>query len=359
MIKNKIGLLKIVATILCSVLFLSGCEDNKIGDLWPDGEDDIACTPDTTPVSFKNVGFWTDATISGDDELTKNIDNLDSINFTGLTHLNYAYIKTDEKGEINPDQTVLDRIEDLRKTVTGKGTKVGVSIGGGSDANFNTIAGNTSLTDTFVKNIAKFLVDNDLDGVDLYWATPDNKEEGKLFEKLVSKISEKMREDKKYFSISVVSGDDKHKEQAKAILQDVFKSVDFINVRALDGQGKDFATLEDSKEAITYWTERCVVKNKIVLAVPFHSTGDVKSFGFIENASSAAACKDKDSSGKHYYNCIPTVVAKTKYVKTHAGGIMSLSLEQDSYDTTAPSQYSLQNAIYQTSKGTNVGACNL
>ena len=359
---------KMVFSIIFISFLVSGCEENKFGDLfWPD-EEDVICETDTTPVSFKNVGFWSEETLDASQDLD---NDFKSINYKNLTTLNYAFINVNDKGEIVDfsSQDSHDRFEDLMTLAKKQNSrlKIGLSIGGGSDANFNSIAQSNSSLNTFAKNIAECLEGTGsgyspcngikLDGIDLYWNLPDDKDEGKLFEKMVKTISEKIKPLGKYFSITVISG--QNKDQGKAILDEVFQYVDYLNVMAFNpSESAGLASeMDDAKDAITYWVGRCVVKNKIVLGVPFYSGGDVKE-SFMEivgrnSPSKERACKDS-SSGKDY-NGIPTMIEKTKYAKSNAGGVMMRYMQHDIFADPA---YSLLDAIHKTSVGTAVTTCN-
>ena len=352
---------KMVISIVFLSFFLTACEDNQFSDLfWPDDDEDIVCKPDTTPVSFKKVGFWSDSQDHVDDYLSLNYDQLDT--------LNYAFIDVTSDGEIvQMPQDKLDRFHDLMVLARNKskktGIKLGISIGGGSDANFKTIAESNSRLNTFSKNIVDCLngctqLDNIvLDGIDLYWRYPEGKDEAKLFEKMVKHVSEKVKAAGKYFTITIVSGEDK--DLAKGILHDVFQYIDYANVMAFneDESGELHSNIQDAKNAIAYWHGRCLVKNKIVLGVPFYSGGKAKeTFMTIvgkTTPSKARACKDK-SNGKDY-NGIPTIIEKTKYSQANAGGIMMRYIERDALPSTT---YSLLDAIDKTVSSKRVTACN-
>jgi len=310
------------------------------------------CEADSTPVSFKQVAFW-----SEDDS-----DNLALINFNQLTHINYAYLQVNADASLAPPEDTA-KLEELIGLAQAEGVKVAVSFGGPdvSDTNFNTVADDSELTALFVSNVIEYLELYDLDGVDINWQFPEVGDEALRFKSLLKALSIKLNKENKFLSINIVSGEDE--KLAQGILDSVFEYVDFINVMAFDSTNKDdlHSSKQDAVDAINYWTERCLIKNKLVLGVPFYSRGDrdasyadITSYADIIDESLDYACVDE--SKKRNYNGIATVIYKTDYALTHAGGIMIKSLQLDTYETNY-SDYSLTDAIDKTVLGQSVTIC--
>ncbi|MCK5818252.1 MAG: glycoside hydrolase family 18 protein [Psychromonas sp.] len=364
-IKCKI---KFTLSVVVLLLLLTGCDNQFSSLLFPDKPKPPACTPDTTPVTFKKVGFWSENILDDSQDLQ---NDYKLINYASLDTLNYSFIQIDGDGTIIPfsSQEIQDRFVALvaLARVNNPQIRVGISIGGDDDTNFNKIAETQFSLNTFAKNIV-YCLNGDksncpalqgvvLDGIDLYWKYPEGNDEAKRFESMVKTLSEAIRPLGKYFSITIVSGKDK--DSAKGIRDDVFQYVDYANVMAFnpDQGGELDSTLQDAKDAIAYWTSRCVIKNKIVLGVPFYSGGSatesyMKIIG-TNPPSTERACRD-DSAGRDY-NGIPTIINKTKEVQTTAGGIMMRSIE---YDILSNKGFSLIDAIDNTQKGIAVTTCN-
>ncbi len=363
-LKYKIKL----GVVICLVLFLTGCDNKFSSLLFPDKPVPPACTPDTTPVTFKKVGFWSEKVLDDSQDIKNDYKLID---YAALDTLNYAFIKLDSDGKIIPftSKEISDRFVALvaLARVKNPNIKVGISIGGGADANLNTIAQNQVSLNSFAKNI-QYCLQGDkskcpaldgvvLDGIDLYWKYPEGREEAKRFESMVKTLSETIRPLNKYFSITIVSG--KNKDLAEGIRDDVFQYVDYANVMAFNPEETGIleSTVQDAKDAVAYWTTRCVIKNKIVLGVPFYSGGSAnESYMKIIGSnppSKDRACRD-NSAGKDY-NGIPTIISKTKNVQTTAGGIMMRYIQ---YDILSDKPYSLMDAVFNTSQGNVVTTCN-
>lgn len=337
------------------LLTLMGCNSNFtdwVEDNWIVEEE--VCDDDTTSVTFKKVAYWSP---KYDDDGDREDDDFDEIDFSALTHVLYASITIDSDGNLySPDDT--DTLEDLIEYGHDEDVEVGISIGVWSDDNdtyFNAIASDSDTLDDFVDNVIDFLDFYDLDGVDINWQSIDDDDESDDLEELLDELEEQLSDEGYFLSMTVPSGEDD--SLADNINNDMFDYVDFVNIIAFDPSDNSsyfYSTLDDAEEAVTYWTGRCLIQNKLVLGVPFYSVGDaVRSFEYIVEDDIDYACVD-ESEGR-YYNGIPTIIDKTSYALLYAGGIMMKSLEQDYVEDT---DYSLLNAINETSVGEYVDICD-
>ncbi|MCG6200566.1 glycosyl hydrolase family 18 protein [Psychromonas antarctica] len=331
--------------VLFSLTACDGIFESIIDDL--ESMEDAVCETDTTTVDFKRVGYW-----NGNDR-----DNLDDVDYSQLTYLFYTYLTVNADGSLN-DFDVDEEMEGFISDARTAGVTVGISIGGpGYASTFETIANSSSITSTFVNNVITFLEDNDLEGVDLNWQTPSD-DEGELFEDLVEDLSEALWDDGYFFSISVISGVGDDEDLADVIDRSVFDYVDFVNVRAFDTDNSDdlHSSQQDAIDAIDYWTGRCLIQNKLVLGIPLYSAGDsVDTYADIIDFKRADACTDE--SQDRNYNGIPTVIYKTNYALSYAGGVMLMSLEEDTYKDSLL-EYSLLNVMSETALGETVTLCD-
>jgi len=333
--------------ILCflALFSLTACYPLFTTEHWEDKPK--TCDADTTAVTFKKVAYW-----NNDDT-----DNHELVDYDQLTHLNYAYLEVNADGSL-VDLEDTDNFEEVIAFAQAEGVKVAISIGGdGGDTNLNIIAADSDLTNTFVNNIIDFVDEYNLDGVDLSWQFPEDDDEGELFEDLVKELSDELWDDGYFFTISVISGVGDEEDLGDVIDSSVFDYVDFVNVRAFDTTNNDglHSSMQDATDAVDYWTGRCLIKNKLVLGIPFYSRGDsVQSYADIIDEKRAYACRD-ESKGRNY-NGIPTVIEKTTYAKNYAGGVMIKSLQQDTYKTSL-ADYSLLNTIHETASGNFVDIC--
>ncbi|WP_169337452.1 glycosyl hydrolase family 18 protein [Psychromonas hadalis] len=342
---------------LLLLFVLSGCDDNQftdvIGDHWI--KEPEVCLEDTTPVTFKKVAYWS----PDNDDPDASSDNLELVHFSSLTHVNYASITFNADATLNTPEDI-DPLEDLVLLAHTQSVKVAISLGNADDTIFNSIASDKTLTKTFVNNIVNFIEEYALDGIDINWSTIDSDSESDRLKYLLKKLSDELKEQGKFLSMTAPSGEDE--KLANKLSTENFQYVDFINLLAFDSTNNDslHSSMQDAKDAITYWTQRCVIKNKLVLGVPFYSRGSaVQSYDYLIRDDIRYACVDK--SERRDYNGIPTVVEKTNYALLKAGGVMMKSLEQDVYirhnDDVDFSEYSLLNVINETALGNQVTVC--
>lgn len=337
---------------LLLLLTLTGC-DNQFSNLfWPEIEEEV-CDDDTTSVTFKKVAYWSPDSSDYD----QNEDNLDSVDFSTMSHIIYTSISVNSDGSLDiPEDEEEDILEALVSKAGNAGIEVGVSLGSGSDSNFNTIAESSSLTSDFVSAVEDLLDDYNLDGVEINWTSIGDDDESENLEELLDELEEDLSST--YFiSMRLPSGE---YSSADNIENDMFSYIDFANIEAFNSTNSDdlHSSMSDAEDAIAYWTSRCLIQNKLVLGVPFFSVDDDEdvsetlSYDEIVEDNTDYACTD-ESEGRNY-NGIPTIVDKTSYALLYAGGIMMKSLEQDSYENY---DYSLLNTVDQVSNGEYVDIC--
>ena len=336
------------ALLMCIPLFTLTACDNQIDDILEDiseGEEESVCGTDTTTVNFKQIAYW-----SVSDEET-----LDDIDFSMLTHIIYSQVGVEANGDlIMPTGDDLDEFEDMIVAAHNSNIYAMASIGNSSDSAFNTLAANDSAMSNFIDNMEDLIDDYDLDGIDINWQFPEGDDEGDLFEDLVKEVSESIDKQGLIFSFVVDTGQDDD-DTDDGVQDDTLDYPDFINVMALNTTDNDdlHSSLEDAQAAIEYWTDRCVVKNKLILAIPVYSQGDaVLDFNDIVSDDLDNACVDEainveGPNGNTYdninYNGIATVIAKTGYAQSNAGGVILNAINQDYVEDT---DYSLLNTMY-------------
>ena len=325
------------ALLMCIPLFTLTACDNQIDDIIDDiidGSEETVCGEDFTTVDFKQIAYW-----SVSDEET-----LDEIDFSMLTHIIYSQVGVEANGDlIMPTGDDLNEFKDMIEYAQDAGVFAMVSFGNSSDSAFNSIAASNTALGDFADNVEELIEKYDLDGIDIDWRFPEDDDEGDLFEDLVKEISGRADDQGVLFSFVVDTGQDDDATD-DGVQDDVLDYADFMNVMALNTTDNDdlHSSLEDAEDAIEYWTDRCVVKNRLVLAIPLYSAGDgVLSFNEIADDDLDNVCVDEasnveDEDGNKYddinYNGIPTVNDKTEYAQSNAGGVLLTSLEQDRFD---------------------------
>lgn len=358
-------LIKISNKVLCDtqpylysviVFFISftlmSC-DNRIDDYiekWTD-RDEPVCDSDISSVDFKRVAYWSDS----DNDTLKDID------FSMLTHIIYSTVQVNEEGSIIPlDED--SEFEDMISRAKNTGVYAMMSIEGINDNTFNQIASDKGLLKVFINNLKNFVDEYGVEGVDIDWRYPEGLDEGKRFKELILSVEDYTKN--KGILLSYIVGMDANGYSDKGIRDSTLNYGDFINVIVLGGSNNTFSAQQYFNEAINYWANRCVEKNRIVPMLPLYSQGDASlDYRTIIKDNKNNACSDyarniKDEQRVQYsvvyYNSVPTIIDKTRYAQEYAGGIGLENLAQDYFDDLS---YSVIGVVNEVSSGYTPSIC--
>lgn len=313
------------------VVLLSSCSTpaTPVNTAQPTSPPIMSPTPTTR--SFIILAYATDAIIQ------------ELIPYEQLTHINYSFLTPKADGTFNPINNSW-KLKQIVETAHEHGVQVSISVGGwGWDAQFEELAANPESRTAFVQNLRAFINEYQLDGADVDWEYPDAGQSSQNFLALIKELRAAMPD--KLLTTAVVSyGDD----NGIGIATESFELFDFVNIMTYDGP--DHGSMEQFEKGLSYWTERGLPKEKIVMGVPFYShvkdsNAEGVTYARLVEADPAAAQADEyDYSGLiQIYNGIPTIQAKTQIAMERASGIMFWALNHD-----AQGELSLVNAIYQT-----------
>lgn len=262
----------------------------------------------------------------------------ESIDYDKLTHINIAFENpADDEGNLsfNPlDDLLIKKAHDNK-------VKVLVSIGGGGASGdqdlierYDRLMSDDNRA-AFVAKITDYVVAHKLDGLDVDIEGPAIKDDYGLF---VRALATSLRKKRKLLTAALSRGYGGDKVPDEAL-----KSFDFVNVMAYDGAGYwspdrpgQHSSFDYAKENVQYWLGRGLPRNKTVLGVPFYGYGFGDAFRkgdypYSEIVANYPHAEDADQIGSTiWYNGIPTIAAKAKYVKEeNLGGVMIWSLDAD------------------------------
>ena len=269
-----------------------------------------------------------------------------------ITHLDVAFANPVDDTGILSTTPHLDQLVSLCHK---KKVKALVSIGGGGISEDKVARDRYfALTSdakrkSFVASLTQYIVDHKLDGIDVDLEGPAI---GKDYGSFVSDLAASLRAKKKLITAAVSMGYGGDQIPATALA-----TFDFVCAMAYDATGPwnpnqagQHSSFDLVKDNTTYWLGRGVAKEKLVMGVPFYGYGFGESFTkdgytYAQIVSQFAGAETSDQVAKTiYYNGIPTIQAKTKYVVDQGlGGVMIWSIDQD-----AKGKLSLLSAIYET-----------
>jgi chitinase len=266
--------------------------------------------------------------------------SVSSIQFSKLTHINYAFLLPTSNGGYQP----IDNASKLSSMVTAAhaaGVKALISVGGGGGgAGFSGIVASPANITNFVNSMLSFCNQYGLDGVDIDWEYPATGTEASNFQTMMTQLSTALHNNGKILSMAVIGlGGD-------YVLPGVFNVVDIVMVMAYDDNNFQHSTYELATQCMAYWLGRGCPASKAVLGVPFYghdsslspNNSTVQYNTVIANGGSPAL----DVFNTIGYNGILTMKSKTSYAMSVGGGIGIWELSGD-----ATGSSSLLSAINQ------------
>ncbi|HEX5723856.1 MAG TPA: glycosyl hydrolase family 18 protein [Longimicrobiaceae bacterium] len=270
--------------------------------------------------------------------------SLDSIRYSKLTHINYAFIDPTPAGGLTGLPMSGDaRLTSLVTKAHAAGVKVLISIGGwsdGDDSGFVQMAASSSTRTTFVNNVVTFVTNYGLDGVDIDWEYPDaGTAEATNYAALMSQLSTEMHSRSKLLTAAVAATS----YYGNGILSEVFGYVDFLVLMAYDG-GTPHSTFAYAEQSLDYWLARGLPQSKAVLGVPFYGRDSADGYkAYRTIVRDDAQAPNKDESGGFHYNGLNTIKQKTTLSLQRGSGVGIWELTQD----TTLASISLLDAIQE------------
>lgn len=295
--------------------------------------------------SFKVMGYFSESPFNAP------ID--ESIQFEGLTHLLYAFVKPNADGTLMPILKPA-RLKELVQKSHAKNVKVVIAVGGINNGTqkmvtlFEAMAASDAATATFVKAISKFVDDYSLDGVEIDWEYPS--EASKLnYEKLMVALKNELHPKWKTLSAAVAGAISNTTTQisVSALTDQSLACMDWVNIMAYDlgsglfGQQSPYWFADSS---IDYYLYRHVPAEKIILGLPLFARPSWKQYRDLVKLDKNNAYKDYVPGEKldSYYNGLSLISAKTRLALKQAGGIMFFDINEDTHDDTSAQKASLR-----------------
>ena len=268
------------------------------------------------------------------------------IQYSKLTHINYAFALPNADGSIKPISEVA-KLQTIVTRAHAAGAKVLIAIGGWSDngelldSRFEQLAGNATSRARFVSAAMSLVATYNLDGVDIDWEYPDQGQSSNNYDLLMTALSDQLKPQGKLLSAAVTAS-----YNGGGVSLTALSKMDYVNIMAYDENEFQHSTFDFAVASLNYWAGRGVAKNKLNLGVPFYG----KQGGEVSYATllSRGADPNADVFGSIGYNGLVTMKRKAQYVKDQGyGGIMIWELSEDVTNAN-----SLVSAIYGVLGGT-------
>lgn len=286
--------------------------------------------------NFKVIGYFSESPYLNDP-----ID--EAVQFEGLTHLIYGFLKPASDGSLYPISQP-ERLKELVEKSHEHGVKVLIGVGGvfyGKEllsGHFEALAGNDEAIQLFVQEMRSFVETYNLDGVEIDWEYPDA-ESSAEYERLILALKEVLSPMGKTLSAAVgAAGSANTKAESVQSVTDVaLENLDWINIMAYDLAGGQHSPYWLADVSIQYWKKRGVPEDHIVVGIPLYARPSWKQYRHLvasdrENAYLDFVPGDKLDS---YYNGLNTIRQKTRLALNKGGGIMFFDIQEDTRDETS------------------------
>lgn len=273
----------------------------------------------------------------------------EKIDYCKLTHLNLAFANPDSDGNI-----IMPSIAAVASTSRMKNPNiiVCISLAGGvltseQSVNWSNLIDIPVNRPAFIKKIVDYVLDNNLDGVDvdLEW---NHVTSG--YSDFVIELGAALHAHNKIITVAFP------KTRFSNVTDAALQVFDFINIMSYDATGPwnpsspgQHSSFNYSKEGMRFWNNTVgISKEKLTLGVPFYGYSFVNSttahaVTYSEMVSNNVNNADLDQVGSTYYNGRPTIASKVNLVVDEKlGGIMIWELGQDAFN-----DYSLLKTIHE------------
>jgi len=252
--------------------------------------------------------------------------DINEIDFSLLTHINYAFLIPRSNGTIRP----FSAPNHLRKVVTQAkrhGVKVLIALGGwGWDREFEALAADPAIRANLARRVAAFCDTYQLDGVDIDWEYPNAGVSAAHFTALVLALRAALPTGALVTAAVLANAPD-----AEGISTEAVADLDYINLMAYDGPREEHASYAMAERSIASWISRGIEPEKLVIGVPFYARpGNATYRTLLENDPATASGDRVLYQGvEQNYNGPATIQRKTELAMRLVGGIMIWELSQD------------------------------
>jgi chitinase len=255
--------------------------------------------------------------------------SVSSIQFSKLTHINYAFALPNSDGSYQAiDNT--SKLSSMVSAAHAAGVKALLSVGGGGGGNgFAGIVASSGNITNFVNNTISLCNQYDLDGIDIDWEYPSAGTQADQFLTMMTALSTALHNSGRILSVAVIG------EGGDYIDSGIFNVVDIVMVMAYDDNNFLHSTYELGTQCMDYWFGRGCPASKAILGVPFygHDSSQDPNSGTAEveynTILADGANPSLDAFSTFGYNGLLTMKSKTSYAMSVGGGVGIWELSGD------------------------------
>ncbi|HWK03400.1 MAG TPA: glycosyl hydrolase family 18 protein [Puia sp.] len=258
--------------------------------------------------------------------------NVSCIPLEKITHLNIAFVQPDAKGGLR----VIEGLSEVVKKAHESRVKVLISMGGadleGTGKNWRKFT-DAAHVGMFTDKIVSYVLQNDLDGVDV---DLEGNVIGSRYGNFVRTLSEKLKPAGKLVSAAVATW---FEEQIPATC---FAYLDFVNIMSFDltgpgdpGHPGQHSPYSMAVGDISFWKKKGLSREKMGLGIPFYGYGfgansTVDEMAYRDIVARYPGAERKDKVGHTiYYNGMSSITEKARLAVRETSGLMIWQLTGD------------------------------
>jgi chitinase len=277
-----------------------------------------------TASSFKVMGY-----------LPSWAGSVSSIQFSKLTHINYAFLLPTSSGGYSAIDNP-SKLSSMVSSAHANGVKALISVGGGGGGDgFAGIVASSGNITNFVNSMLSFCNQYGLDGVDIDWEYPSAGTQANNFLTMMTALSNALHNQGKILSVAVIG------DGGDYIVSGIFNVVDIVMIMAYDDNNFQHSTYELATQCMAYWLGRGCPASKAILGVPFygHDSSQDPNSGTAEVEYNTilgdGASSTLDVFSTFGYNGLLTMKSKTSYAMSVGGGVGIWELSGDGTGTNS------------------------
>ena len=255
--------------------------------------------------------------------------SVSSIQFSKLTHINYAFALPNSNGTYQAiDNT--SKLSSMISSAHAAGVKALLSVGGGGGGGgFAGIVASQTNIANFVNNTISLCNQYGLDGIDIDWEYPSAGTQANNFLTMMTALSTALHNSGRILSVAVIG------EDGDYIVSGIFNVVDIVMIMAYDDNNFLHSTYELGTQCMAYWLGRGCPAAKAILGVPFYGhdssqdpNSDVAEVEY-NTILADGGNPSLDAFSTFGYNGLLTMKSKTSYAMSVGGGVGIWELSGD------------------------------
>ncbi len=292
---------KLFCTLLCSLVLLFAGNFGRADET-------------SDPAGFRIAGYMPDYRLAA----------FDPSSIDGLTDLILFSAELSQDGTLDLTRLKNCPWSRLLRFKTQRRVRLILTVGGWERSqHFGSIALVPAKREKCVKSLVRFALDHRLDGIDLDWEHPKNRDEEEAYGQLLQELHAAFEPYGLTLSVTIAPW---QRLSAKAL-----SAVDHVQIMAYDYDGKH-STYEQVESDLKRLIDAGMPAKKIILGLPFYGRNikTRKAISYADVVAQHSPNRDVNQVGQVYFNGPRMMEKKVELaIRSKLGGVMVWELGQD------------------------------